>query len=87
MCDCEIDKLCNEFDDELSILLEKWAGKIPSYSIVYSLMRELKLTSCFDNECYYHMLGDLTDTLTIDLNLMFEDIQKVKKELEKKEEK
>lgn len=84
--DCEEENLQNEcaykFELALERFIDEWRKKehFQNYMLTFTFMTHAKLSACFDYDCYYHMLGELSDYLHTDLKRMFEDMQAVQKE-------
>ena len=79
-CNCKEDKLHEDFDNKLEILLDEVRGELPPYLIMISLMREFKIDACFYHDCYFHLVGESMDMFNHNLRTMFDDIQGHKKE-------
>lgn len=76
--DCDEEKLQKEFDEDLDAFLHKWRMREDCNEgiIALTLIREAKIASCIQWDCYYHMLGILTDYMQLDLREMFNEIRK-----------
>lgn len=86
--DTEHFKQYKEFRESLGHFLEFWREKedFDSSMMIPALIAEVKIEACFHFHTYCEMLGGLVSVINEDLELMFDDIQKVKEEEEEDEE-
>lgn len=77
--DCEKENLKTKcaikFELALENFINEWRGKehFEINMIIFGFMNHVKLAACRDYDCYYHMVGELSDYLHTDLEKMFEE--------------
>jgi hypothetical protein len=78
-CDCEIEQ---EFEKALDNFIEEWIDKeqIKTEHFMYAFIGRAKLMACIHHDCYFHMMGQLSDMLHDQIKEMFSDTKNNNKE-------
>lgn len=71
------EKLSKEFSESFYEFMNEWNKNENLHAgiIIPILMDEIKIEACFFHDCYFHMLGSLTNELMFDLKQAFCEVK------------